>query len=72
MEQPMAQKEVFVEITRACWVYGVQVGVGSIVKMKENDANMCKGLGKAKDSEAKAEKLVAFKKPEAKSEKAGK
>lgn len=56
----MAYREVFVEITKACWHAGKQHGVGSIVKMKENDANLCLGLGRAKLSDAKSEKFVSF------------
>jgi hypothetical protein len=69
---PMAAKEVFVEIKKACWIAGVQQGVGSIVKMKENDANLCKGLGRGVIVNAKEEKHVPFTKKSAVEAKAAK
>lgn len=56
----MAQKDVFVEVTKPMWHAGICHGIGSVVKMKENEANLCKGRGRAKLSDAKAEKHMIF------------
>lgn len=56
----MAKKEIFIEVLKPCWMNGVQHGIGSVVKVAENDGLMAIGLKKAKLSGAKDEKFVAF------------
>ena len=61
----MAQKDVFVEILRHCWIKGVDCGVGSVVKLPQNEANLCIGLKKGKIASATSEKHVPHVKKEA-------
>jgi len=61
----MATKEVFVEILKPCWIKGVDCGTGSIVKLPQNEANLCAGLKKGKIVNAAGEKIVPHAKPAA-------
>jgi hypothetical protein len=58
-EVEVKDKLMFIEITKPCFVENKELFTGSIVQCLEKHGRYVIGLGKAKISDAKAEKIVA-------------
>ena len=56
MGAPGVEKQILIELTRSCFIEGVEHFAGSVVRCKERNAKYVIALGKAKVTDAKEPK----------------